>query len=69
VSDALLHRLMESGYHGAQWRQGRKVGRTVYWQEGEQPSDGDPLIGTMDSPELAALVVEAVNYHLQMMRL
>lgn len=36
------------------WRAGRKVGRTVYAQEGREPSDSDPLIGVMDSPELAA---------------
>lgn len=35
------------------WRVGRKVGRTVY--------DGDTLIGVMDTPALAARVVEAVN--------
>lgn len=35
------------------WRVGRKVGRTVY--------DGDTLIGVMDTPELAARVVAAVN--------
>ena len=35
------------------WRVGRKVGRTIY--------DGDTLIGVMDTPELAAVVVEAVN--------
>ena len=35
------------------WRVGRKVGRTIY--------DGDTLIGVMDTPELAARVVEAVN--------
>jgi hypothetical protein len=43
------------------WRTGRKVGRTVYRQLGYEPSDDDPLIGVMDTPELAALVVEAVN--------
>jgi len=43
------------------WRTGRKVGRTIYVQIGDEPSDGDPLIGVMDTPELAALVVEAVN--------
>ena len=34
-------------------RVGRKVGRTIY--------DGDTLIGVMDTPELAAMVVDAVN--------
>jgi hypothetical protein len=36
------------------WRVGRKVGRTVY-------DTNDTLIGVMDTPELAARVVAAVN--------
>jgi hypothetical protein len=48
----------------AKWRVGRKVGRTVYIQTGEEPSNLDILIGMMDSPELAALAVKAVNEHL-----
>ena len=43
------------------WRVGRKVGRTIYRQTGEEPSDDDILIGIMDTPEWAELVVEAVN--------
>lgn len=43
------------------WRTGRRVGRTIYEQRGPEPSDADPLIGVMDTPELAARVVEAVN--------
>lgn len=35
------------------WRVGKKVGRTIY--------DGDVLIGMMDTPELAALVVAAMQ--------
>lgn len=35
------------------WRVGRKVGRTVY--------SGDTLIGLMDTPGLARIVVDAVN--------
>jgi len=35
------------------WKVGRKVGRTLY--------DGDELIGLMDTRELAARVVAAVN--------
>lgn len=46
-------------------RQGRKVGRTIYLQEGPEPSDDDPLIGCVDTPEFGALVVEAVNAWLQ----
>lgn len=36
------------------WRVGRKVGRTIYDAD-------DVLIGLMDTPELAALVVASVN--------
>lgn len=43
------------------WRVGRSVGRTVYRQLGDDPAKGDQLIGTMDTPELAARVVDAVN--------
>lgn len=38
-------------------RVGRKVGRTIYEQPGPEPSDSDPLIGVMDTPYLARLVV------------
>jgi hypothetical protein len=38
------------------WRVGSKVGRTVY-------NEHDDLIGVMDTPALAARVVEAVNSH------
>lgn len=43
------------------WRTGRRVGRTLYAQLGPEASDADPLIGLMDTPELAAEVVEAHN--------
>lgn len=43
------------------WRTGRKVGRTIYAQLGPEPSDDDPLIGAMDTPELAAQAVGAVR--------
>jgi hypothetical protein len=43
------------------WRTGRKVGRTIYAQLGEQPSDVDPLIGVMDSVGLAIATVRAHN--------
>ena len=45
----------------APWRVGRKVGRTIYAQMASEPHDGDPLIGLMDTRELAAEVVEAHN--------
>jgi hypothetical protein len=46
------------------WRTGRKVGRTIYVvldRNGRTPSDRDPLIGVMDSSELAAEAVRAHN--------
>jgi hypothetical protein len=48
------------------WRTGRKVHRTIYAMTGPEPSDDDPLIGVMDTPELAAEAVEAHNYRLAM---
>lgn len=41
----------------AYWRVGRKVGRTIYAQAGDEPSDDDVLIGVMDTPDLAAIAV------------
>jgi len=43
------------------YRTGRKLGRTIYQQHGPDPSDEDTLIGVMDTPELGALVVAALN--------
>lgn len=43
------------------WRTGRKVGRTIYLQTGPEPSDSDPLIGVMDTPELARKAVAAIR--------
>jgi hypothetical protein len=43
------------------WRVGRKVGRTIYEQQGTEPTDTDLLIGVMDTRELAAAAVEAHN--------
>lgn len=40
---------------------GRKVGRTIYAQVGDEPSDDDPIIGMMDSRILAADVVASHN--------
>jgi hypothetical protein len=43
------------------WRCGRKVGRTIYAQLGDMPDEGDPLIGVMDTRELAGEAVLAHN--------
>ncbi len=42
-------------------RNGRKVARMLYIQRGAEPADDDPIIGLVDTPELAALIVAAVN--------
>ncbi|GAA1766016.1 DUF433 domain-containing protein [Streptomonospora arabica] len=42
-------------------RQGRKVLRTLYIQRGDAPSDSDTFIGSVDSADLAAEIVAAVN--------
>lgn len=56
----------ESATHKAEaifmpWRMGRKIGRTVYAQVADEPSDDDVLIGVMDSRILAADVVASHN--------
>ena len=47
------------------WRVGRKIGRTIYAQVGGEPSDSDPLIGVMDTIELA---LEAAQGHNALLR-
>lgn len=48
-------------YYELRWRVGRKVGRTIYAQLGDMPSDDDPLIGVMDSCPLATAAVDGHN--------
>ena len=43
------------------WRTGQKLGRTLYGQLGDEPSDEDPLLGLMETKALAEQVVAAVN--------
>jgi len=43
------------------WRQGRHQGRHLYAQTGPEPSDSDPLVGTLDTEELAAEACESHN--------
>lgn len=50
-----------SAYVDHWWRQGRKVGRTIYAQIGTQPDEADVLIGVMDSVDLARAVVADHN--------
>lgn len=41
------------------WRTGRRAFRTIYIQDGAEPSDTDRLIGMMDTPETARLAAAA----------
>lgn len=45
----------------ALWRTGRKLGRTIYAMEGDEPSDSDEFIGIMETPTLADMVVGEHN--------
>jgi len=42
-------------------RQGRRVGQHLYVQTGPEPSDDDPPIGSVFTPEWAAALVKAYN--------
>jgi hypothetical protein len=42
-------------------RTGRKVGRTLYLQISDVPSDDDILVGIVETRSLAELIVEDVN--------
>lgn len=42
-------------------RQGRKVAKTIYVQLGEEPSDDDALVGYIEDPALASLIVARFN--------
>jgi len=44
-----------------EWRVGRSLGRTIYRQVGDEPSKDDEFVGVMDTRELAAQVVDALN--------
>lgn len=48
---------------GHRFRYGSQVGRTLYLHNTDDPKG--ILVGVMDTPELAALVCEAVNAHLE----
>jgi hypothetical protein len=43
------------------YRTGRRQPRTIYQQLGNEPSDTDPMVGSMDTAELAAFAVAAMN--------
>ena len=44
------------------YRNGRHLGRTIYRQMGENPSDQDEFVGIMDTREMAGVVVDALNH-------
>lgn len=43
------------------WRVGRKLGRTIYRQIGDEPGDDDEFLGIMESRALARMVVDEHN--------
>lgn len=43
------------------WRQGMKLGRTLYAQIGPEPTEFDTLIGMIDNSHLARYIVEIHN--------
>lgn len=53
---------LEDSANNYPWRVGRKLGRTIYAQEGDEPSDDDAFLGLMETEDIAATVVNAVNY-------
>ena len=53
--------ILDEMFLRARWRVGRKVGRTIYAQVQDEPSDNDRLIGLMDSVVIAEGVCEAHN--------
>jgi len=50
------------------WRTGRHLGRTIYARLGPEASDEDPVLGMMDTAELAEEACSAHNYCLGMQR-
>lgn len=47
--------------HLLPWRQGRHEPRHLYAQPGPEPSDDDPVVGTLDTPAAALEACEAHN--------
>jgi hypothetical protein len=46
---------------GNLYRVGRKLGRTLYLQQGREPSDDDVLLGLLDDPAFAAFVADVLS--------
>ena len=47
------------------FRTGRKLGRTVYAMASVVPSDEDVLVGVMETPYMASVVVDLLNLRLE----
>jgi len=45
----------------SQWRVGAEAKRNIFWQRGDRPLSDDPLVGVLDSAELAQHVVQLHN--------
>lgn len=42
-------------------RTGRHLGRTLYLQVSDHPTDSDRFLGILDSPEIATLIMVEIN--------
>lgn len=60
-----LHRERAGSWDRWPWRQGRKVGRTIYAMAYIEPSDDDVLIGMMDTEWYAEIVCRDHNAALE----
>lgn len=54
---------LEDSANNYPWRVGRKLGRTIYAQLGEEPSADDPFLGLMESEDIAVTVVQRRQLH------
>lgn len=72
--EALFRRVLEAALphlptvrqdlHAHPWRQGRHEPRHLYAQTGPEPSDEDPIVGTLDTAEAAEEACTAHNERL-----
>lgn len=51
-------------WRNQRWRAGRRRGRNIYLQTSNVPTDSDVYLGTMETVELAELVIKTVNARL-----
>lgn len=50
------------------YRVGEKLGRTIYWQYGDDPDLADRFLGIFDEADIAAMVVAVLNRDLSTRR-